>query len=52
MKRMFAVIAALFLLFSLSPAQQPAEQKPVPKITYIKAGRLFDGTGEDRKSVV
>jgi imidazolonepropionase-like amidohydrolase len=45
MKRVFAVVAALFLLLGLSAAQQ-AQAKPAPKITYIKAGRLFDGTGD------
>ena len=45
MKRISAVLAALFLLLGVSPAQQ-AEFKPAPKITYIKAGRLFDGTGD------
>ena len=49
MKRVFAVMTmtALFLLLPPSPAQQPpVKQKPAPKITYIKAGRLFDGTGD------
>ncbi|MGH9668700.1 MAG: amidohydrolase family protein [Terriglobales bacterium] len=48
MKRVFALMttAALFLLLPLSPAQQPAEPKPAPKVTYIKAGRLFDGAGD------
>lgn len=45
MKRISAAMAALFLLLGVSPAQQ-AEPKPAPKITYIKAGRLFDGTGD------
>lgn len=45
MKRAFAVIVAPLALFGISLAQQPAA-KPAPKITYIKAGRLFDGTGD------
>lgn len=45
MKRIFAAISALFFLTVFSPAQQ-AEPKPAPKITYIKAGRLFDGAGD------
>lgn len=45
MNRVLAAIPTLFLLSVLSPAQQPAE-KPAPKLTYIKAGRLFDGTGD------
>ena len=45
MKRISAAMAALFLLLGVSPAQQ-AEPKPAPKVTYIEAGRLFDGTGD------
>jgi len=45
MKRISAAMAALFLLLGVSPAQQ-AESKPAPKVTYIKVGRLFDGTGD------
>lgn len=36
-------------------AQQPAKtaaNKPAPKITYIRAGRLFDGTGDKIKENV
>ena len=46
MKRAFAAISALFFLTVGSPAQQPPAEKPAAKITYIKAGRLFDGTGD------
>ena len=46
MKRALAAISALFFLIASSPAQQPPAEKPAPKITYIKAGRLFDGTGD------
>ncbi len=45
MKRIFAAISALFFLTVFSPAQQAAE-KPAPKVTYIKVGRLFDGAGD------
>ena len=45
MKRAFAALSTLLFLSVFSPAQQPAE-KPAPKITYIRAGRLFDGTGD------
>ena len=37
MKRVFAVIAALFFLLSLSPAQQPPAEKTAPKLT-VKYG--------------
>jgi imidazolonepropionase-like amidohydrolase len=46
MKRALAAISVLFVLSVFSPAQQPPAEKPAPKITYIKAGRLFDGTGD------
>lgn len=46
MKPVLAAISALFLLTALGPAQQPPAEKPAPKLTYIKAGRLFDGTGD------
>lgn len=46
MKRALAAISVLFFLTVLSPAQQAPAEKPAPKITYIKAGRLFDGTGD------
>jgi len=46
MKRALAAISALFFLIASSPAQQPPVEKTAPKITYIKAGRLFDGTGD------
>ena len=55
MKNLIALILTI-----LSPAwmlaQQPAKTpatKPAPKITYIRAGRLFDGTGDKvRENVV
>ncbi len=49
MKRLFAVIAILFSA-GLARAQQPAaapSPKPAPKIIYVRAGRLFDGTGDN-----
>lgn len=46
MKRALAAISTLFFLIVVSPAQQPPAEKPAPKVTYIKAGRLFDGTGD------
>ncbi|MDP9263070.1 MAG: amidohydrolase family protein, partial [Acidobacteriota bacterium] len=45
MKRALAAISVLFFLTASSPAQQP-ESKPATTVTYIKAGRLFDGTGD------
>lgn len=49
MKRLFAVLAILFSACLASP-QQPAatpSPKPTPKILYVRAGRLFDGTGDN-----
>jgi imidazolonepropionase-like amidohydrolase len=49
MKRLFAVIAILFSA-GLAKPQQPAaapSPKPAPKIIYVRAGRLFDGTGDN-----
>ena len=48
MKRLFAAIAILFSA-CLSVSQQPssaAPSKPASKIVYVRAGRLFDGTGD------
>jgi len=47
MKTLFSSIIALLFTVSLL-GQQPtnATAKPAPKITYIRAGRLFDGTGD------
>ncbi|HEY6249158.1 MAG TPA: amidohydrolase family protein [Candidatus Angelobacter sp.] len=55
MKRLFfCVLAALATV--VAGAQQPAKAepaRPAPKITYIRAGRLFDGTGDKvRENVV
>jgi imidazolonepropionase-like amidohydrolase len=46
MKRVLAAVSALFFLIVVSPAQQSPAEKPAPKVTYIQAGRLFDGTGD------
>ncbi len=46
MKRALAAISVLFFLAASGLAQRPPAEKPAPKITYIKAGRLFDGTGD------
>jgi imidazolonepropionase-like amidohydrolase len=46
MKRAIASVFVLFFLAASGLAQQPPAEKPAPKLTYIKAGRLFDGTGD------
>jgi imidazolonepropionase-like amidohydrolase len=48
MKRLLLGIFVL-IVSSLAIAQQPrpAGTKPAPKITYIRAGRLFDGTSDN-----
>jgi imidazolonepropionase-like amidohydrolase len=46
MKRILAVVSVLFSLAASGLAQQPPAEKPAPKVTYIKAGRLFDGAGD------
>src|SRR5215467_1536512 len=40
----FAVLVSTTCVFAQQPAAAPA--KPAPKITYIRAGHLFDGTGD------
>lgn len=47
MRKIIFCFAAL-LSFTCALAQQPGQPsaKPAPKITYIRAGRLFDGTGD------
>src|SRR5579884_1839163 len=51
MKRFVAVAIALLTLFPISLAQ--TAQPPAPKkIIYIRAGRLFDATGENERSNV
>jgi imidazolonepropionase-like amidohydrolase len=49
MKRLFAVL----ILVAAGIAQQPQKAEPTPKTTYIRAGRLFDGTTDTvRENVV
>lgn len=50
MKRTIGVVLSLFLSFSGLIAQTKTETKPAPKITYIRAGKLFDSTSENLKS--
>jgi imidazolonepropionase-like amidohydrolase len=48
MRRLFVAIAIL-ISACLGTAQQPsnaAPSKPAPKIVYVRAGHLFDGTGD------
>jgi len=45
-KRALAAVSALFFLAASGLAQKPPAEKPAPKVTYIKAGRLFDGAGD------
>lgn len=55
MKRLIGSVALVLIAlasFAQQP-QQPAAAKAAPKTTYIKAGRLFDGTGDSyRQNVV
>src|SRR5437762_224420 len=54
MKRLLPLLIAVMtaIAFAQQPAQPPAN-KPAPKITYIRAGRLFDGTSDTvRQNVV
>ena len=44
MKRLILFVLAMIAVVP-APAQQP-QQKPAPKTVYIRAGRLFDGTGD------
>jgi len=46
MKRAFAALSVLFVLTASGLAQPQPAEKPAPQVTYIKAGRLFDGTGD------
>lgn len=52
---LLALLSSLAMAQTANPAENkaPAEAKPAPKITYVKAGRLFDGTGDTyRENVV
>ncbi len=54
MKRLLPLLIAVMTAtaFAQQPAQSPVN-KPAPKITYIRAGRLFDGTSDTiRQNVV
>ena len=55
MKKLLSLLLAIIFttcVCAQPPAQSPAA-KPASKITYIKAGRLFDGTGDRyRENVV
>jgi imidazolonepropionase-like amidohydrolase len=44
MKRLF--LAALLCMLMIAPALAQPKQKPAPKIVYVRAGRLFDGTSD------
>jgi imidazolonepropionase-like amidohydrolase len=44
MRRLFVIIAMLISTW-VAVAQQPS--KPAPKTVYVRAGRLFDGTGDN-----
>ena len=47
MKKPFLFVFVVFAAaLSLAQPSQPEPPKPAPKIVYIKAGRLFDSTGE------
>jgi imidazolonepropionase-like amidohydrolase len=41
-----AVLSLLIVLLLVVPALAQQPQKPAPKTVYIRAGRLFDGTGD------
>ncbi len=54
MKRSLVILVTLLTFVLPLAAQAPAAQetKPSPKITYIRAGRLFDSTNESLRSNV
>ncbi|HWZ42533.1 MAG TPA: amidohydrolase family protein [Candidatus Saccharimonadales bacterium] len=54
MKKYFLFVFVVFVAaLSLAQSSQSEPPKPAPKIVYIKAGRLFDATGETlRQNVV
>jgi imidazolonepropionase-like amidohydrolase len=53
MRRLFVAVAILISAW-VSVAQQPSSPaKPASKIVYVRAGRLFDGTGDNvRENIV
>ena len=53
MTRLFVIIVTLLTFVLPLPAQEkPPETKPGPKLTYIRAGHLFDATTENLRSNV
>jgi imidazolonepropionase-like amidohydrolase len=50
MQRALGVVLSVFITVSGVIAQNKTEAQPAPKITYIRAGRLFDSTSENTKS--
>jgi imidazolonepropionase-like amidohydrolase len=50
MKRTIGVVLGFLLSVSGLIAQTKAEARSQPKVTYIRAGRLFDSTGETTQS--
>ncbi len=50
MKRALTLVLCLLFAVSGLIAQTKTEAQPAPKITYIRAGRLFDSTSENMKS--
>src|SRR4051812_31119432 len=55
MKRSLGLLVTLLIAVSGVMAQNRPEEKkpaPAPKITYIRAGRLFDSTSENLRSNV
>jgi imidazolonepropionase-like amidohydrolase len=52
MKRALTLVLCLLFAVSGLIAQTKTEAQPAPKITYIRAGRLFDSTSETMKSNV
>jgi imidazolonepropionase-like amidohydrolase len=53
MKRLLALIVGLLMIVATLAAQNKQEEKkPAPKVTYIRAGRLFDATSEGLRSNV
>src|SRR4051794_23167294 len=49
MKRTLGVVLSCFLAISLF-AQTKPEPQAAPKLTYIRAARLFDSTGDNVKT--
>jgi imidazolonepropionase-like amidohydrolase len=53
MKRFLVIcVTLLTFVFPLASQTAPQESKPAPRITYIRAGRLFDATNENLRSNV